>query len=409
MGSNDKTLQAFQALQAQHEMLVEQHEQVSKQNKQMSKQNERMRKQLAFEDSLWQSEENKTKRVVRGGTPLRMHAIEVADGIIGDPVRLCNVTGCTKESFTIILERFTEEVMDDEDRPLFWEDDVRGGDAGNRCKLYIRHALLAVLMSIRTKATQHHLAATFDVDQSTMSRYLRYGAVLLRRLLPASEKLASIICKTPAGKLEEVLIPKKTLLIDGTLTPVDRPGDRTARKTRYSGRKKRHMFNTIITSNLDGLILHCGKTVDGSVNDKGVMNAGGGPDFGRHTGSMRNAKNADDPEEAFVIYSDLGFEGIQKMLPGAIHRQPPKKPRDGDLTATQKRRRKQISRVRVRVEHHIGRLKRYGILTMPFGGTAKDLNYFMQIITGLENLKTMLKRKKYYGQLLQQLHLLPDT
>ncbi len=91
------------------------------------------------------------------------------------------------------------------------------------------------------------------------------------------------------------------------------------------------------------------------------------------------------------------------------NRQPPKKPRDGDLTATQKRRRKQISRVRVRVEHHIGRLKRYGILTMPFGGTAKDLNYFMQIITGLENLKTMLKRKKYYGQLLQQLHLLPDT
>ncbi len=118
MGSNDKTLQAFQALQAQHEMLVEQHEmlveqheQVSKQNKQMSKQNERMRKQLAFEDSLWQSEENKTKRVVRGRTPLRMHAIEVADGIIGDPVRLCNVTGCTKESFTIIRSIYVSHLF----------------------------------------------------------------------------------------------------------------------------------------------------------------------------------------------------------------------------------------------------------------------------------------------------------
>ncbi len=193
----------------------------------------------------------------------------------------------------------------------------------------------------------------------------------------------------------EELIPKKTLLIDGTLTPVDRPGDRTARKTRYSGRKKRHMFNTLVTTNLDSLALDCSETVDGSVNDKGLMNAGGVPDFGRHTKAMKKAENADDPESAFTVYSDLGFEGIQKMLPGAIHKQPPKKPKDGELTKTQKRRRKQISRVRVKVEHHIGKFKKYAILTTPFGGTAKDLNYFMQVITGLENLKTILEKKKY--------------
>ena len=156
------------------------------------------------------------------------------------------------------------------------------------------------------------------------------------------------------------------------------------------------MYNTLVTTNLDSLALDCSETVDGSVNDKGLMNAGGGPDFGRHAKAMKRAENADDPESAFTVYSDLGFEGIQKMLPGAIHRQPPKKPRDGELTKTQKRRRKQISRVRVKVEHHIGKLKKYAILTTPFGGTAKDLNYFMQVITGLENLKTILKMKKYH-------------
>ena len=155
------------------------------------------------------------------------------------------------------------------------------------------------------------------------------------------------------------------------------------------------MYDTLVTTNLDGLILHCSDTADGSVNDKGMINARGGHDFGRHTRSMKNAGNADDPEKAFVIYSGLGFEGIQKMLPGAIHRQPPKKPRDGELTTTQKRRRKRVSRVRVRVEHHIGKLKNYAILITPFGGTAKDLNYFMQVITGLENLKTILEKKKY--------------
>ncbi len=324
-----------------------------------------------------------------------MHAIELADGIIRDPAHLCGVTGCTKESFEIILERFTETVMADVDRPIFWEDDMNRSDAGNRCKLHIRHALLAVLMSMRTNATQQHLAATFDVDQSTISRYLQYCIVVLRQVLPTTEKIKDVICKTPADKLDEKLIPKRTLLIDGTLTPVDRPGDKTAGETRYTGRKKRHMYNTLVTTNLGGLMMDCSKTADGSVNDKGMMNAGGGPDFGRHARSMKSAGNADDPENAFVIYTDLGFGGMQKMLPGATHKQPPKKPRDGELTKTQKRRRKRVSRIRVKVEHHIGRLNKHDILTMPFGGTARDLNYFMQVITGLENLKTILKMKKY--------------
>ncbi len=115
---------------------------------------------------------------------------------------------------------------------------------------------------------------------------------------------------------------------------------------------------------------------------------------------MKNAGNADDPGKAFVVYSGLGFEDIQRMPPDATNRHPPKKPRDGELAATQKRRRKQISRVRVRVVHHIGRLKKYDILTMPFGGTARDLNYFIQVITGLENLKTILKKKRRHGHLL---------
>ncbi len=83
------------------------------------------------------------------------------------------------------------------------------------------------------------------------------------------------------------------------------------------------------------------------------------------------------------------------MPPGAIRRQPPKKPGDGELAATQKRHRRQISGVRVRVEHYIGKPRRYAILTTPFGGTARDPSYLMQVIAGLEYLKTILKKKKY--------------
>ena len=250
---------------------------LQEQNRGLVEQNERLRNRLAFEDSLWQSEENRGERAARGvgGGTLRMHAIELVDGMIGDPARLCGVTGCTRESFGIILERFTDTVMDDEDRPLFWEDDARSRDARNRRRLHVRHALFAVLMSLRTGATQQHLAATLDVDQSTMSRYLRYCIVILHQILPIAEKMTDVIRRTPADRIEEKLIPKRTILIDGTLTPAGRPWDRTARKTRYAGRRKRHTYDTPVTVNLDGLlILHCDDTANGSVNDKGVMNAG---------------------------------------------------------------------------------------------------------------------------------------
>ena len=73
---------------------------------------------------------------------------------------------------------------------------------------------------------------------------------------------------------------------------------------------------------------------------------------------------------------------------------PPRSPERGSLPR-RRRRRKQISRVRIGAEHHMGRLKRCATLTTPFGGTARDSNHFMQVITGLENLKTILEKKKY--------------
>ena len=112
--------------------------------------------------------------------------------------------------------------------------------------------------------------------------------MILCRMLPTAEEMADVICKTPADRIEE-MIPK-TILIDGTMTPADRPGDKTARKTRYTGRKKRRMYNTPVTTNLDGLAPDCSETVDGSVNDKGLMNAGGGPDLKTHESNEERRK-----------------------------------------------------------------------------------------------------------------------
>ena len=50
--------------------------------------------------------------------------------------------------------------------PLFRDDERRASDPGNRCKLYLRHALLMALVHKKDNPTQGVLAAFFGIDQT---------------------------------------------------------------------------------------------------------------------------------------------------------------------------------------------------------------------------------------------------
>ena len=72
--------------------------------------------------------------------------LTVLDDIIGNPRRLHAVTLCTAEQFDYILHRYTAWIKKHKDMTLFWDDDIRASDPGNRSRLYIRHSLLLSLM-----------------------------------------------------------------------------------------------------------------------------------------------------------------------------------------------------------------------------------------------------------------------
>ena len=59
-------------------------------------------------------------------------------------------------------------------------------------------------------------------------------------------------------------------------------------------------------------------------------------------------------------YQDLGFQGF--TLDGITIIQPKKKPRNGELTPLEKAHHRQISAIRIRIEHAIGGVKRYRIV-----------------------------------------------
>lgn len=62
------------------------------------------------------------------------------------------------------------------------------------------------------------------------------------------------------------------------------------------------------------------------------------------------------------VWAELGFLGIKKYLPDSPVKIGHKKPKNKELTKEQKQENKQISSVRVVVEHAIGGMKRYFIL-----------------------------------------------
>ena len=341
---------------------------------------------LVTENNLWGATEHQARK---NQDSARIHIIESLDSIIQNEKRLYNLTACTLEMFAYILEKFIEEVFANSDRPLFREDKSRAQDPGTRCALHIRHVLLLVLICQRTGMKQVELGAMFGVDQGTVSKHLAFARPILAKILPTAENTAAQINKELDIKQ---LVPQKTFYVDGTVTPVTRSMDSETRRDTYSGRHKKHAYNTLIIANQDGLVIDTSKTAPGSKHDFGILKEHK-MNFGVHAKSMKNPNTPQ--QERITVYSDLGFEGINKVYPGIISKQPKKKPKNGTLTKPQRKRNKRINAKRVHIEHVIGRLKNFGVLTIPYDDTPDKFNAELQLITGIENLHIMMRHKKY--------------
>lgn len=132
------------------------------------------------------------------------------------------------------------------------------------------------------------------------------------------------------------------------------------------------MKNNLISS-LDKRILWLSKTYYGKVHDKKI-------------GDLQPLKL---PLGIF-IYQDTGFIGHNPE--GATVLMPTKKPKGKELTTEQKQQNKEISSIRIAVEHAIGGVKRYRIVKDLFRCRKFGFQHkVMQIACGLHNFSISLK------------------
>ena len=339
---------------------------------------------LDLERSLWKSKDGDWD-ASKGAV---LHRLEVLDDIIRDADKLRQSTLADGPKFRYMLERAERFLAHSGQMPLFRDDD-RASDPGNRCRLYLRHALFMALVHKKDNPTQGVLAAFFGIDQTTVSRYLQVMDRMLAETLPTAAKISEEIAGAATQEEFKRIVPGQgggDIFLDGTHCPVQRPSERTLRRMKYSGKKKRFTNNTNVYTNRDGVIIGISESTVGSVGDITLLKERPMP-FGKWEEAMHDA---DRPEgERNRIFCDRGLQGIADHLPGTAPMIPHKKTKKTPLTREQKKHNSRINSERVLVEHSIGRLKRYDRITDPYDGTAAQFNREFNVITGLVNLNLL--------------------
>ena len=366
----------------------------SKSLKRKDKELERKDKELNLERSMW----NSRNADWDSGTSTDLHRIEVFDSVISEESSLHSETLRSTGEFKYILEHAKVYAMASGKMPLFYENESRASDPGNRCKLRLRHALLMALIHKKDSPAQGTLQALFRVDQTSVCRYLHVMDRILAAVLPTAENVSKDIaeCETKEEFKKRVLaavLPtaenvskdiaecetkeefKKRvpglggddLFVDGTHCRVQRPSEKTTRRMRYSGKKKTFTSNTNVYTNVNGVIIGISKSSAGSTGDITLLREDPMP-FGKWEESMHDDSLPE--EDRIRIWVDKGYLGTDKDLPDTNLMIPHKRSKNHRiLTAEQKEHNHLINSTRVQVEHSIRRIKRYARMTDPYDGT----------------------------------------
>lgn len=287
------------------------------------------------------------------------------------PHQFQSFTGIRPNEFDKILERAEAGYDRFEQKRLGGRKRQRKIGAGRKFKHLLAHRILMSLVHLRLNLTDVVIGYLFDLDASNVCRNLSQMRKLLRQHLPEPSKLMA--AQKKINSVEELfrLYPDLKVIVDGTEQPIERPKNQDRQKHYYSGKKKRHTVKKQVTVNKDGLILSVSPAVEGKRHDYKVFQD-------NHT--MEELI----PKEAEVLL-DSGYQGAQKDHPDRTIHLPRKATRLHPLGEEDKASNRALSSERVRVEHAIGRLKFFEILSDRFRHALDSYDEIFSVVAGLVN------------------------
>jgi hypothetical protein len=247
------------------------------------------------------------------------------------------------------------------------EEEPRESPAGRKAVLRTyEDKLFFILFYLRHYPTQEVLGFLFGISQGQANQWIHRLTPIVKKALGEEKELPA----RTAADAQELMeaCPERAFILDGTERPVRRPQDSEDRRKDYSGKKKRHTKkNIILTEKATGEVLGLGATQPGSKHDKASV----------------DEEHYTFPDGS-TVFQDKGFQGYAPE--GATIQQPTKKPRGKEWTPEQKEENRQISTQRVSVEHSIGGIKVFHIVSAIFRNIKEGFSdLVMETVTGLFN------------------------
>ena len=230
--------------------------------------------------------------------------------------------------------------------------------------------LFFILFYVKCYPTMDLAGFFFAVDKSRIQRWIK-------ELLPLLEEALQREVVLPARQINSVeefvaQFPEvKDVFIDATDRPVRRPGQNKRQNEHYSGRKQRHTKKSVVVGDEQGRVLLLPP-----------------PKPGRRSDYFRFKQSGigDNLPAEVAVWVDLGFVGLEKDYPQLAVVIPHKKPKNGPLTPDQRQENKLISQLRIKIEHTICRLKRFGTVADIYRNhTPHWADKFILIAAGLSN------------------------
>lgn len=287
------------------------------------------------------------------------------------PHQFQSFTGIRPNEFDKILEQAEAGYERFEHKRLGRRKRQRKLGAGRKFKHDLQDRILMCLVDLRLNLTCTVMSYLFGLNESNICRNLHQMRKLLKRHLPEPARIMA--AQKKISSVEELfhLYPDLKVIVDGTEQPLERPKNQDKQRRYYSGKKKRHTIKKQVTVNRDGLILSVSPAAEGKRHDYKVFQD-------NHTMEELIPKEV----EALL---DSGYQGVQKDHPERKIHLPKKATKLHPLGEEAKALNRALSSERVRVEHAIGRLKFFKILSERFRHALDSYDEIFSVVAGLVN------------------------
>lgn len=253
------------------------------------------------------------------------------------------LTGLTRTEFDALLPLFENAYIDHKMSDPKRQRRLGGGQKGKLASMESK--LFFILFFCKTYPTMDVLGFWFGKSSGRSTEAVH----LLRKVLEGALGRAIVMPERKIRSVEEFLekFPEvKDVFLDGVERRVERPKSGKRNNRLYSGKKKSHTRKNVIASDENRRILIVSPTKAGRRHDKRISD------------KMTLVEHI--PKD-IGIFADSGFQGIQHIHPNTqvVKRGTKRRP----LSDVECENNRIISSLRMVVEHAIGGMKRFRVLS----------------------------------------------